>query len=262
MNAPRFDVINLYQCDPGFETRERVFDYDYFLYVHKGKGVYKIGKTTYTATTGDLFYCPPFVGNTIVADRAEPFLLSGLECRAEAYRGSLNEHVSLLSHRFLTDSIREMVQEYRYGKTGSQAICDALLTNLLEHLRRLSQEPWEGSRGVGEEILDYIAANLHRPLTHRELSQRFSYHKNSINRLLIRETGLSLKQVVIEWRIRRACELLKYSGKSIGEIAEVCGYSSGVFFARQFKEKTGLTPGRYRRESGTGKEERPERDSE
>jgi len=31
MDKIRLDVINLYQCDPGFTTQERVFDYDYLL---------------------------------------------------------------------------------------------------------------------------------------------------------------------------------------------------------------------------------------
>ena len=242
----RLDVINLYQCAPGFATEQRIMDYDYLLYVHSGKGFYKVGGTTYTASMGDLFYCPPFVGNTIIADEKDPFLLSGLEFSAPEYREGLGGHFSLLSNRFLIDAIREMVQEYRYGKNGSDQVCGALLTVLLENLRRMTQSSGGGKRESSKEILDYIADNLHRNITHQELTRVFSYHKNSINRLLLRETGLSLKNYVIELRIRKASELLKYSNRPMGEIAEICGYNSSVFFSRQFREKTGMTPMQFR----------------
>lgn len=239
------DAVNLYQCEPGFATERRVFDYDYLLYVHSGKGKYKIGGVTYDAAMGDLFYCPPFVGNTIMADETDPFLLSGLEFLAPDYREALARSYSLLPHRFLIEAIGEMVKEYRYGKNGAEGICGALLSVLLKNLKRMGGAA--GNREPAQEILEYIAQNLHRPLTHKELSQVFSYHKNSVNRLLVRETGLSFKNYLIELRIRRASELLKYSGKSMEEIAGFCGYGSAVFFSRQFREKTGMTPLQFRK---------------
>lgn len=238
--------INLLQCEPGFTTEKRIFDFDYLLYVHKGKGSYKIGSTSYSASMGDLFYCPPYVENTIMADEEYPFLLSGIDFRAPKYRDGMKKCYSLLSHRFLTEIIMEMVQEYRYGKVGSDKICRSLLTVLLENMQRMSMNDGIEKRDQAKEILDYIANNLHRTITHEEMSDVFSYHKSSINRILIRETGLSLKNYVLELRIRKAAELLKYSDKAIGEIGELCGYNSAVFFSRQFREKTGMTPIQFR----------------
>lgn len=246
MSVSHLDFINLYPCEPGFCTDERVYNYDYLLYVHSGKGVFKIGTVNFTASMGDLFYCPPNVGNTIIADEDEPFLLSGIDFFAPDYRENLRNRYSLLEHRFLIEMIHEMIREYQYGKIGSDQINDVLLGVLLKNLQRMTQGTGFGKRDLTTEILDYISNNLHRPITHQELSKVFSYHKNSINRLLIRATGLSLKNYVIEMRIKKASELLKYSKKSIGEIGELCGYNSPVFFSRQFREKTGYTPKEYR----------------
>ena len=247
MAASRLDFINLYPCEPGFCTEERVQDFDYLLYVHSGKGIFKIGSVNFTASMGDIFYCPPYVGNTIIADETEPFLLSGIDFWAPEYRENLKNRYSLLDHRFLIEIIHEMIKEFQYGKIGSNQINDALLSVLLKNLQRMATSAVEGKRDLTSEILDYIAANLHRTITHQELSKNFSYHKNSINRLLIRATGLSLKNYIIELRVKKASELLKYSNKSIGEIGEICGYNSLVFFSRQFREKTGFTPKEYRK---------------
>jgi len=245
MEKVRLDVINLYQCDPGFETQERIMNYDYLLYVHSGKGFFRIGNTTYAASIGDIFYCPPHVGNTIIADKEDPFLLSGIECTVPGYRKKLPEKVSLFSHRFLIEVIQEMIEEYKYGKIGSDVIGNALLTVLLENIQRM-RGGGDGKKDPAREIMDYIADNINRSITHEELSRVFSYHKNSINRILLKETGLTFKKYMIELRIRKASELLKYSSKTIGEIGEFCGYNSTVFFSGQFKEKTGMTPMQFR----------------
>ena len=240
-------VINLYQCEPGFATPERVFDYDYLLYVHQGKGTYRIGQVSCQAGMGDLFYCPPGVGNTILADEKEPFLLSGIECTAPDFREKLGRRNSLLSRPFLTEVISQMVAEYHYGKNGSREICDSLLSVLLFCLARMEGGGRDG-RETSEELIEYIAGNLHRNITHQELSRIFGYHKNTINRMLEKKTGLSFKNYLISLRIKKAEELLKYSVRPMDEIAELCGYTSQVFFARQFKEKMGMTPTKYRRQ--------------
>lgn len=247
MNDFHFTYINLYPCNSGFTTDTRIFDYDYLLYVHSGKGFYKIGNTTYSACMGDLFYCPPFTGNTITADKEDPFVLSGIEFCAPDYRNNLKKKFSLLPHPFLSQSIKEMVQECRYMKKGYKDICGALLISILENLTRISNEPEFHKGSLAVEILNYITTNYQRQITHQELSQIFSCHKNTINRILLRETGLSLKNYVIDLRIRKACDLLKYSDKFISEISELCGYNSTVFFSRQFHQKTGMSPLHFRK---------------
>ncbi len=249
--ACAFSVINLYQCDPGFRTGRRVFPYHYLLYVHNGTGQYKIGSRLYPAAMGDLFYCPPGVANDIIADAADPFLLSGLEFTCDgdpALAERLQPAVNLLPEPFLIELIREMIQEYSYGLSDSGAVCSSLLNALILRLLRLPRAGGPDSREVVPALLDYIKANLSREVTHAELSRVFSYHKNSINRLLTGATGMSLKNYQISLRIKKAAGLLAYSDKTVGEIAELCGYQSAAFFSRQFREKTGITPLQFRKE--------------
>jgi AraC-like DNA-binding protein len=52
---------------------------------------------------------------------------------------------------------------------------------------------------------------------------------------------------VINSRIQSASELLLSSNKSINEIAELFGYNNTEHFINQYKEQTGITPGKYRK---------------
>ena len=246
----RLSVINLYQCEKSFVTPKRIFDYHYLLYVHQGIGKYKIGNGTYDAKIGDMFYCPPHVSNTILADDNNPFLLSGIEFTVEPsdyVAQNIASKINISKDSFLVMSIHEMIEEYRFNKTFASEICDDILSVLVSRLIRASQSKAIGSEDISENLLEYIMNNFNKPITHKQLSEIFSYHKNSINRILLKSTNMTLKNYMIDIRMKKACEFLLYSNKTVAEIAELCGYSGSVFFSRQFKQKNGITPLEYRK---------------
>ncbi len=60
-------------------------------------------------------------------------------------------------------------------------------------------------------------------------------------------TGMSPRDFVTDFRLKKAIQLLeKDNGLSINEIATKTGFNDPIFFTRSFKNKTGLTPLRYR----------------
>lgn len=253
----KMNVINLYQCDLGFETSRRVFDYHYMLYVHRGKGRYMIGNKTYPAIMGDLFYVPPGLGNTILADLEDPFLLSGIEftlqdqsAQNRAALAGLPHKTNILKNGFLIDTIQQMVKEYQIGRMYSSQICSGLLGSLVMKLLQNQVTGGLDQDQIKVQILDYIVEHMQAGVTHQELSRVFACHKSTVNRILTVSTGMSLKNYLIDLRLKKAGELLKYSNKSMSEIAELCGYQSSIFFSRQFKQKMGVTPLHFRNNSG------------
>ncbi len=59
--------------------------------------------------------------------------------------------------------------------------------------------------------------------------------------------GISCTQDVIESRITKAKNMLQNSSAPVSEIAQESGFESDVYFMRQFKRHTGMTPTAYRR---------------
>ena len=57
---------------------------------------------------------------------------------------------------------------------------------------------------------------------------------------------LTAGQFIAKTRIEAACDLLKHTAKSIGDVAAACGFFDQSAFARQFKATTGLTPSQFR----------------
>jgi len=59
-------------------------------------------------------------------------------------------------------------------------------------------------------------------------------------------TGETPKDYMIRARLERAATLLRESSQTIGQIADALGYRDAGFFSRQFKQKLGFSPARFR----------------
>lgn len=59
--------------------------------------------------------------------------------------------------------------------------------------------------------------------------------------------GVSPKNDLINARISKASYLLSSETPSLAEISEECGYQSVYHFIRQYRDVTGITPGKYRK---------------
>ena len=61
------------------------------------------------------------------------------------------------------------------------------------------------------------------------------------------EFGISCYEDVINARMEKARYYLKNTVLPIKTVAELCGYANDVHFIRQFRQRTGMTAGEYRK---------------
>lgn len=82
------------------------------------------------------------------------------------------------------------------------------------------------------------------------ISDEFRLSLTYLNILFKKELNITIKQYISDMRMERAKELLKNSYCTIDEIAAQCGYSTGNYFAKAFKENVKMTPSSYRKKEG------------
>lgn len=147
-----------------------------------------------------------------------------------------------------------MIVELQQRDVGCKAVVDQLAAALFIHVLRSQLE--EGlSQGILAALFDpHIGQAL--TLLHQRPAEEWSVE------LLAKEVGMSRSlfserfrtlagktpmRYLAEWRMQEARDLLLNTDRSIGAIAEACGYQSEVAFRKAFRSITGKTPGAVRR---------------
>ena len=68
-----------------------------------------------------------------------------------------------------------------------------------------------------------------------------------LRKLFCRYYGVPPMRYLQQFRLNKSMIRLLQSSVSISEIALECGYTNPYHFCRAFKQRTGMTPGEYRR---------------
>lgn len=110
------------------------------------------------------------------------------------------------------------------------------------------------SQGVSAKIksaLNFILANYAANITIETVSDFLGLNKTYFCSLFKKDLDITFSAFLNLVRIEEAKQLLKYSHRSILEIAISVGYNNQNYFAIQFKKFTGLTPGDFRKQAQT-----------
>lgn len=274
---PHLRLVNLFLCPPDFNSGERRLYDHYLLYVHQGKGRITIAGRRYEAETGDLYFCPPGLSNTIEADGQDPFLLSGIDfdfmsdqksnplhhpVQTSLYDASLAlpvvhftdfdgfpERMRLPGQPLVRALILDMAEQFRIRQVCHQLMLDGQLKTLIAWLVRLLLQDSSGESDDSRRqmVIRYIADHFRETLTNRLLAEQFHYHPDTLNRIVLRYTGVTLKQYIIDLRIQAAVQLLQQGDATVSQVAEQVGYQDCRHFSRVFKQRTGRAPGLFRR---------------
>lgn len=96
------------------------------------------------------------------------------------------------------------------------------------------------------EIMNYIFEN-YQNITLRGLAQHFGYSKPYLCKLFREKSGLTLTQILREFKLKQAKKLLQSTDQKLNEICDTIGYSDTTQFIRDFKQQYGNTPAKYRK---------------
>ncbi len=94
--------------------------------------------------------------------------------------------------------------------------------------------------------MDYIYSHLNTRITIQALSEYTGLSPSYISRLFKKELGIAISDYILEKKIEKAENLLKYSDYSLIDIANYLAFSSQSHFIQTFKKAVGLTPSKYR----------------
>lgn len=90
--------------------------------------------------------------------------------------------------------------------------------------------------------------NIEEPVSLTFISLSVGIGDRQLERLFMRHAGITPIRYYLRLRVERARELLIYTGRRIGDIAEACGFSTTAHFAASYRRVFGTSPSDVRAE--------------
>ena len=157
--------------------------------------------------------------------------------RAAVEAGAVQSEVLGMNFRILTE----------LAELNDDEDLAAWLRKTLEHVISTieRQEDFTPPLLVGK-ALDFMRTNLHRDISRDEVARHAGISPSHFSRLLKERTGRSFTELLRQCRVDLACDLLRTTGRSLAEIADVCGFCDQSYFTRVFQDVKGMTPKQFR----------------
>lgn len=96
-------------------------------------------------------------------------------------------------------------------------------------------------------VIDYINENLDQSLSLNELAAKAHFSPFYFHRIFVAVIGEPVNSYTNRIRIEKSARLLRFSEKSISDIAFECGFSSASTLSRSFKKYFNLPPSKFRK---------------
>lgn len=152
---------------------------------------------------------------------------------------------------FMERTLRRILALTQKKDLHSEIIVSSLITEVLTHMLILNSSENLGLSFMPvylKNVLKKIEDQFQEPLSLDQFSEEFSVSKFHLSREFKRYMGTSLNEYLILTRLNHAKELLKYSNKTVEEIAYACGFHHVSHFINLFKSHEKATPLQFRKQ--------------
>ena len=228
-----------------------------FAVVLDGKGSMNYDGQHWQLESGDCFFIDCRTVHSYQSDEKQPWELLWVHfngCTTEEYHKLFLTLQQPVFHPVSTVKFISLLQELMRLNTESYADTEALTSRLLVELLTLlltvnsiAEESDSALQTKLKTVLAHIDANFTSDIHLDELAQRFDISKYYLTREFKRAYGETIFQHIIGLRINYAKRLLRFTDKSVEEIASLCGFNDQSYFSKQFKKAENITCLAFRR---------------
>lgn len=150
--------------------------------------------------------------------------------------------------RPITDQLADELNSpaMMHSTEAADSLARLLLVRVARHLRRTPAASPALSSKVLAGLREFVMAHLAERILVVDLAKQAGLSPNRFAWAYKEQTGLSPHQFVLALRLEHAGHLLRYSQRSLADVAHACGFASQQHLTNAMHRHMGITPRRYR----------------
>lgn len=245
-------------CTPGYSFGPAVRSQYILHYIVSGKGTYTSNNKTYTLTKNQGFLILPDTLTYYEADKEDPwsYMWIGFNgVKAETYLNYANLNSDNLIYEYSKDNIlqyyiNEMLKlkELTFSnELKLEGLLYLFMSTLASNKKNsINPKTYKSTDLYLEKSIEYIDNNYSNNIKINDIANHIGINRSYLTNIFKKNINMSPQEFLLNYRIDKACSLLKESNFSIKVIANSIGYSDPLTFSKIFKKIKGESPKSYR----------------
>lgn len=238
-------------------TQRRDLDSFLIVAVVAGSGELNVNGRSYPLAKGDCFFIDCRISHYYKSSEADPWELMWVHFNGATSRNYYDYFLGQSENVFrpaffdkVVSAINDIITVNSSKKPDAEILTSKLIVDLLTLALTVSDSANQYDTALKQKLAavnTYIEDHFSEDLSLEKLSSEFYISKFYLTREYKKIYGKTIFQHIINCRINYGKQLLRFSDKSIEEIAHLCGFNDQSYFARQFKKAENLTCFAYRK---------------
>ncbi len=236
----------------GWHIQANLHEYSELLYCQTGSGTVTVNGKTVRLQAREMVWIPPnyihqydfHAARVICAVFSNDFIPLFFRELADRHFCVSPVPIGELSH---------VIEGFpRLKREMSLELCGYLNLICARVMARSTFETTGYTEGIiYQKVISYIAKHYTEDITLPQLAKEFGYNTKYLSHALHQLTGIHFRQLLNYYRINHAKKLLSDpKSRNIVTVAAESGFTALNTFNREFKKFTGVTPTRYKAQTG------------
>lgn len=219
------------------------------VYYFSGKGHCKVDDVTFEYEKNHYVLIPP--GSLHNDEHTEKCHLLCVGFTLDREYAFLHKMAGIDETRRIGSHLKIISGELKDKQEDFINVVNNSMSNVITEIKR-GGSPSTGRSTTHQDLLaqavNYIDEYFLSDITPEQLMEMTNYSYHRFRHIFKEALGLSPKQYILAKRLEYAKKLIATTQKTITEIGYLSGFPNTSLFIKQFHEKTGITPNKYRQQ--------------
>ena len=262
LNYSQYEDLRLYEigiqrCAPSYSFGPIIRDRYILHYVFEGEGVLRIDDKELKVKSNSFFLLPPDVLVQYQADEKNPWQYAWIHfhgfksteiVRSIGMTRKEPVYVPIEENSQLKDAVINLImyKENEYACIGYMYI---LFDKMNRWTRHVEKKAGTNLRTMNymREAIQYINTKYCESIMVQQIADHCGVDRAYLSKIFKYATGNTLQEYLIQFRIKRAKQLLKDTDLSVKYVSYSVGYHDPFTFSKVFKKQEGVSPSVWRK---------------